>query len=198
MKLDRILDDILLAVCVIAVAVFSWKISGNINYSAGYDDALASIKPDTEYVEKEIYIDKPVPAIEYKDTGRVVEILIHDTTYVYLPREVRQFADPNKEIYELQVSGIDPTLDWIKVKQKTAYINVPVPEYKYPTIAISPSISAFVAPGHFSFGGGLEFDYWKDRWQFSVEGGYGIHSDFKTITPGCYGQVNCKYNLIRK
>ena len=165
-------------------------------YDRGYRDALASIKPDTEYVDKEIYIDKPVPVTEYKDTGRVVEILIHDTTYVYLPREVRQFADPNKEIYELQVSGIDPTLDWIKVKQKTAYINVPVPEYKYPKLFISPEIRAFVLPGTFGAGGGIGVDYWKDRWQFSASGGYAVDFTNKVNT-GIYALGTAKYNLFR-
>lgn len=178
----------------VAASIFL-AFSNRREYDMGYNDALASIKPDTEYVEKEIYIDKPVPVTEYKDTGRVVEILIHDTTYVYLPREVRRFADPNKEIYELQVSGIDPTLDWIKVKQKTAYINVPVPEYKYPTFALSPSIGANLFPGSFGIGGGLDVDYWYKRWQFSAEGGYAVNFT-NTMNTGFYAKGTVKYNLI--
>ena len=178
----------------VAASIFL-AFSNRREYDRGYKDALASIKPDTEYVEKEIYTDKPVPVTEYKDTGRVVEILIHDTTYVYLPREVRQFADPNKEIYELQVSGIDPTLDWIKVKQKTAYINVPVPEYKYPTFALSPAISANLFPGSFGIGGGLDVDYWYKRWQFSAEGGYAVNFT-NTMNTGFYAKGTVKYNLI--
>ena len=206
MDFNRILSIIALAAVIVLVAVFSWKISGNRSYSAGYSDALASIKPDTVYIDSTMHYDKPKPDTVYRDTGRVeyVPVIVKDstghadTTAVPMHPEVKQYSDPEKEVYELQISGIAPSLDWIKVHQKTAYINVPVPEYKYPTIAISPSVGAFVAPGHFSFGGGLELDYWKDRWQFSVEGGYGIHSDFKTITPGWYGQVKGKYNLIRK
>ena len=202
MKLDRILDDILLAVCVIAVAYFSWQISGNIHYSSGYDDALASIKPDTEYVDKPIYIDKPVPVVVYRDTGRVVYVPVKDSTghvdTISMHPEVMYYSDPAKELYELQISGICPNLDWIKVHEKTAYINVPVPEYKYPTFALSPTIDAFVLPGTFGAGGGLEIDYWKGRWQFSAEGGYGVFSDFKSAIAGPYGQIGAKYNLIRK
>lgn len=203
MKFDRILDDILLVVCVIVVTYFSWEISGNIHYSSGYDDALASIKPDTVYVEKPIYIDKPVPVIEYRDTGRVVYVPVivkdstghADTTAIPMNPEVKQYEDST---YRAQVSGIDPNLDWIEVYQRTFYITKVVPEYKYPTFSLSPTIDAFVFPGHFSLGGGLELDYWKGRWQFSAEGGFGVFSDFKSAIAGPYGQIGAKYNLIRK
>ncbi|MBO7684835.1 MAG: hypothetical protein J6Y20_04710 [Lachnospiraceae bacterium] len=203
MDFKRVLAIIALAAGIILVAVFSWKISGNRSYSAGYSDALASIKPDTEYVDKPIYIDHPVPVIKYRDTGRVVYVPVivkdstghADTTAAPMHPEVKQYEDST---YRAQVSGIQPNLDWIEVYQRTFYITKVVPEYKYPSFALSPSIGAFVAPGHFSFGGGLALDYWKDRWQLSVEGGYGIHSDLQTITPGWYGKVGIKYNLIRK
>lgn len=203
MDFKRILAIIALAAGIVLVAVLSWKISGNRGYSAGYSDALASIKPDTEYVDKPIYIDNPVPVIEYRDTGRVVYVPVivkdssghADTTAVPMHPEVKQYEDST---YRAQVSGIQPNLDWIEVHQRITYITKVVPEYKYPSIAISPSIGAFVAPGHFSFGGGLALDYWKDRWQFSVEGGYGIHSDFNSILPGWYGQAKAKYNLFRR
>ncbi len=203
MKFDRILDDILLVACVIVVAYFSWQISGNIYYSSGYDDALASIKPDTEYVDKPIYIDKPVPVIEYRDTGRVVYVPVivkdstghADTTAIPMHPEVKQYEDST---YRAQVSGIQPNLDWIEVYQRTFYITKVVPEYKYPTFALSPTIDAFVLPGTFGAGGGLEIDYWKGRWQFSAEGGYGVFSDFKRSIAGPYGQIGAKYNLIRK
>jgi len=203
MKFDRILDDILLVVCVIVVAYFSWQISGNIHYSSGYDDALASIKPDTEYVDKPIYIDKPVPVIEYRDTGRVVYVPVivkdstghADTTAIPMNPEVKRYEDST---YRAQVSGIQPNLDWIEVYQRTFYITKVVPEYKYPTFALSPTIDAFVLPGTFGAGGGLEIDYWKGRWQFSAEGGYGVFYDFKSAIAGPYGQIGAKYNLIRK
>lgn len=203
MDFKRILAIIALAAGIVLVAVFSWKISGNRNYSAGYSDALASIKPDTEYVDKPIYIDNPVPVIEYRDTGRVVYVPVivkdstghADTTAVPMHPEVKQYEDST---YRAQVSGINPNLDWIEVYQRTFYITKVVPEYKYPTFTLSPTIYAFFLPGHFSLGGGLEIDYWKGRWQFSAEAGYGLHSDLQTISPGWYGKVGTKYNLIRK
>lgn len=203
MDFKRVLAIIALAAGIVLVAVFSWKIGGNRGYSAGYSDALASIKPDTEYVDKPIYIDNPVPVIEYRDTGRGVYVPVivkdstghADTTAVPMHPEVKQYGDST---YRAQVSGIQPNLDWIEVYQRTFYITKVVPEYKYPTFALSPTIDAFVFPGHFSFGGGLEIDYWKGRWQFSAGAGYGLHSDLQTITPGWYGKGSVKYNLIRR
>lgn len=203
MKFDRILDDILLVVCVIVVAYFSWQISGNRSYSAGYSDALASIKPDTVYIDNTIHYDKPDPDTVYRDTGRVVYVPVivkdstghADTTAVPMHPEVKQYEDST---YRAQVSGIQPNLDWIEVYQRTFYITKVVPEYKYPTFALSPTIDAFVLPGTFGAGGGLEIDYWKGRWQFSAEGGYGVFYDFKRAIAGPYGQIGAKYNLIRK
>jgi hypothetical protein len=206
MKFDRILDDILLVVCVIVVAYFSWQISGNIHYSSGYDDALASIKPDTVYVDNTIHYDEPVPDTIFRDTGRVVYVQVPvtdstghvDTTAIALHPEVRQFADPERAVYELQISGIEPRLDWITVHQHTEYINVPVPQPKYPSFVLSPAVGGYVLPGGFGIAGGLELDYWRGRWQFSAEGGYGVFYDFKRAIAGPYGQIGAKYNLIRK
>ena len=98
------------------------------------------------------------------------------------------------EDYELQISGFQPNLDWIKVHQKTAYITVPVPEYKYPTFSISPTVGGFIFPQDYGVGAGLELDYWLNRWEVSGGGGYHISNNSK----GVYGEVKLKYNLIRK
>lgn len=191
----KVLQWFIVAALVAASIFLASTISGDRNYRRGYDDALASIKPDTEYVEKLIYIDKPVPVVQYRDTGRVVEVQVHDTTILYLPAEVKQYSDPAKKLYELQISGIQPSLDWIKVYERTAYINVPVPEYKYPTFALSPAIGANLFPGSFGIGGGLDVDYWYKRWQFSAEGGYAVNFT-NTMNTGFYAKGTVKYNLI--
>lgn len=202
-KFQRICSLFALVVGIVLIAGFASKIARNRGYSAGYSDALASIKPDTEYVDKPIYIDKPVPVVQYRDTGRVVFVKVPvkdstghaDTTAVPMHPEVKQYEDST---YRAQVSGIQPNLDWIEVHQRTAYITRVVPEYKYPTFALSPTIDAFVFPGHFSLGGGLAIDYWRGRWQLSVEAGYGILSDHQTYTPGWYGRGGVKFNLLRR
>ena len=46
-------------------------------------------------------------------------IRIHDTLFVALPREVQEFKG---EDYRAQVSGVDPSLDWIEVYPKTKIV----------------------------------------------------------------------------
>ena len=198
---------VFLVCCVVSALYYGHKrerIGYDRGYQVGYDSGYVAPHPaDTEYVDKPIYIDNPVPVIEYRDTGRVVYVPViikdstghADTTAAPMHPEIKQYEDST---YRAQVSGIQPNLDWIEVHQMTAYITKVVPEYKYPTFALSPTIDAFVLPGHFSFGGGLEIDYWKGRWQFSAEGGYGVFYDFKRAIAGPYGQIGAKYNLIRK
>lgn len=193
-------------VLVILIAGIASKISHKVGYDQGYADAIASIKPDTVWRDTTIYKEKPVPVIEYRDTGRLVYVKIPvkdttghaDTNIVPLPTLVRQYADTVDHSYELQISGVDPQLDWIKVHQKTAYITVPVPEYKYPRFAASPALDAFVLPGFYGVGGGLELDFWVDRWQFSGGGGYAIESVQGGAERGPYGKFSVKYNLIRR
>lgn len=62
--------SLFIVVCVmILVTALCCKVSRKRGYSTGYQDALASIKPDTEYVDKPVYIDKPVP-VEVKPAGQ--------------------------------------------------------------------------------------------------------------------------------
>lgn len=185
---------------VILIAAVASKISHKNGYKQGYTEALASIKPDTVWRDTTIYEEKPVPEYHYRDTGRIVYIPVPvqdttghpDTTIVPMHPEVKYYAD--NENYELQISGILPNLDWIKVNQKTAYITVPVPEYKYPTFALSPSLGGFVFPNDYGVGTGLELDFWLNRWEISGGGGYYVSNKSK----GIYGEVKLKYNLVRR
>lgn len=185
---------------VILVAVVASKISHKNGYKQGYSDALASIKPDTVWRDTTIYEEKPVPEYHYRDTGRIVYVPVPvqdttghpDTTLVPMHPEVKYYAD--NENYELQISGILPNLDWIKVHQKTAYVTVPVPEYKYPTFSLSPSLGGFIFPHDYGVGAGLELDYWLNRWEISGGGGYYLGNNSR----GIYGEIKLKYNLIRQ
>lgn len=203
---NRILSLILLAVGIILAGAFACFISSKRGYQAGWKDAKNSIKPDTVWRDTTIYEEKPVPVIEYRDTGRLVYVKIPvkdttghaDTNVVPLPTLVRQYADTVNHSYELQISGVDPQLDWIKVHQKTAYITAPVPEYKYPTLIVSPNVDAFIFPNSYGLGAGIELDYWVGRWQISGGGGYAVESIPGSTARGPYGKFSAKYNLIRK
>lgn len=132
-----------------------------IGYKAGYDAPHPSeivVKKDTEYV------DKPVPIIEYRDTGLVVYVPVvvkdstgHiDTTLAPLHPEVKQYADST---YRAQVSGIQPNLDWIEVYQKTTYITTTVTTevpYKFTLSAFADGTATF---NYFCARAGLQFDY---------------------------------------
>lgn len=196
----KVLQWFIVAALVAASIFLAFTIHGERCYHRGYDDALASIKPDTVYIDNTIHYDKPEPDTVYRDTGRVVYVPVivkdstgHvDTTNVPMHPEVKQYGDST---YRAQVSGIDPNLDWIEVYQRTFYITKVVPEYKYPTFALSPAISANLFPGSFGIGGGLDVDYWYKRWQFSAEGGYAVNFT-NTMNTGFYAKGTVKYNLI--
>lgn len=208
--------SLFIVVCVmILVTALCCKVSRKRGYSSGYSDALASIKPDTEYVDKPIYIDKPVP-VEVKPAGqefypvgtvaqlkKVIDSLAAarpDTAYVEIPIpiETKIYRDEKDSTYEAQVSGYHPSLDWIKVNQRTAYIDIPIPTPVWPGLLISPAAMASFDPGGLMLGGGVSADSWVNRWQFSVDIGYGIHTGNGVTEPGWYGRIQARYNLIRK
>ena len=190
---------IFIAVCVlILVGGFSYKIGHHFGYKDGYSAYHPS---DTVWRTDTHYVDKPIEVVKWKDKKVPVYIAVHDTTkindttYVVLPREFKVYQDST---YTAQVSGVDPSLDWINVYQKTAYISVPVPEYKYPELIISPSVEAFVLPASFGAIGGVGVDYWSGRWQWSLTAGYGFYLNEKQPYHGWSGKIGVKYNLIRK
>ncbi|MCR5327175.1 MAG: hypothetical protein K6E37_10615 [Bacteroidales bacterium] len=208
--------SLFIVVCVmILVTALCCKVSRKRGYSSGYSDALASIKPDTEYVDKPVYIDKPVP-VEVKPAGqefypvgtvaqlkKVIDSLAAvrpDTAFVEIPvpMETRHYRDEKDSTYEAQVTGYRATLDWVKVRQRTAYIDIPIPTPVYPELLISPAASVYFDPGGLMLGGGVAADSWVNRWQFSVETGYGIHISPQGSAPGWYGRLRVGLNLIRK
>lgn len=95
-------------------------------YQRGYSDALnAPHKADTVFKTDTHFINNPVETIRWKEKEKLVRVAVtdtvyhHDTTFIMLPKEFKQY---NGEEYSAQVSGIEPSLDWIKVFPKTAYV----------------------------------------------------------------------------
>lgn len=106
-------------------------------------------KTDTLWRTVTRYVDRPVEVIKWRDREKPVYIAVHDTTkindttYVVLPREVKQYGDST---YTAQVSGVEPNLDWIKFNQKTAIVTNTVEKqvpYKW-------TLSAFGEVGYFN------------------------------------------------
>ena len=200
-EFQKFLSVVVVIFSIILAAVISTRVGQKQGYKRGYDAALASIKPDTLTVIDTLREEIPVEVVKWKDREKPVYIPVHDTTtvhdstYIVLPREFKQYKT---DAYSLQVSGVDPVLDWIETYSKTEYITKVVPEYKYPTLMLSPVVDAFIFPNSYGLGAGIELDYWVGRWQISGGGGYAVESVPGSTAHGPYGKFSAKYNLIRK
>lgn len=132
----------------VIMTLVSFLIGKEAGWQKGYDDAMnLPHKPDTVVVEKPVYIEKPVEVVKWRDREKLVYVDVHDTTevhhydttYIALNREYKQYRE---ETFEAQVSGVDPSLDWIRVNQKTEYITNTVikqPKWSF-AITAGPSI----------------------------------------------------------
>ena len=100
---------------------------------------VTKTETDTVTLWDTVYKEKPVPItvtkIE-KDT-----VYINDTIYITLDREEKVFTDSST--YELQISGVNAELDWVKTFPKTTTITnerVVTVEQKRPLIEFRPSV----------------------------------------------------------
>jgi len=126
---------------------------------------VTTTKIDTLVKIKPIYICR-----------RVVDSIIvpvHDTTFIKLPREERDYRDST---YELTVSGYDPTLEKIKVYQKTVTNTVTVEKVVkekqkligldvYGQLGIYPTNPVYCIPSV-----GIDLNFNVKQWQFSIYG----------------------------
>lgn len=120
----------LVGIGIAACMLVTFLIGRERGYSLGYSDALNEPhKADTVWQTDTHYVDKPVEKWKIKEKLVYVKVdslvTVHDTTYVALEREIKGYSG---EDYQAQVSGIEPSLDWIKVFPKTAYITNTVVE----------------------------------------------------------------------
>lgn len=159
----------LVGVAFIACGIVVFLIGDSRGYDRGFAEALSQPhKADTVWQDKPVYIDKPVPVIQWRDREKIVYVpvkedslvYVHDTTYMPLPREYRQYSGEN---YTAQVSGIDPTLDWLHINQKTAYITNTVVK--------------------------------KKKWSFGITAGGGVYWNGTTIQPGLGITAGFGYNF---
>ena len=198
---QRILTIVCLAVGIILAVLVSWWISGNRSYHKGWNDAMASVVPDTVWHTDTVTKEKPVEVEKWKD--RVVYVPVtqtdtvhkHDTTYIALQFEKKVYQDSS---YRAVVSGFQPSLDEITVYQQTAYITKVKTEYKYPQFILSPALTASVLPGSAFVGAGLDAKLWRGRWEFSLEPGYGLNFMPDGMKRGVYVFGKAEFNLIRK
>lgn len=117
-----------------------------IGYKTGYNRAKTSLKPIIEesikYDTMRVYVPKielmwlSAPMlIPFTDS---MVITRHDTSYISVPRENKEYADSN---YRAIVSGYDPSLDYIEVYNKTVERTRVVTE-RYKGYYFAPHIDA--------------------------------------------------------
>lgn len=111
-----------LAIALLVVATFL------IGYKAGKGEETGKeviVKTEIETRIDTVKIEKPVFVDRYvRDSIKVVikdTIRVHDTTYMYLPREYKVYQDSS---YRAVVSGIDPMLDSIETYNATRVITI--------------------------------------------------------------------------
>lgn len=157
-QLKAYLIPFLVGVALIAIGIVTYQIGKAGGYQKGYDDALNLPHiPDTVYRTKVVTIEKPVEVVKWKEREKPVYvpkdslIYVHDTTLIAMPREFKQYSG---EEYSAQVSGVDPTLDWIKINQKTAYITNTVVQKKRWSWGVTAGPGAFWNGGNVQFGVG--------------------------------------------
>ena len=137
---------------------------------------------DTEYV------DKPVPyKVEIRDT-----IYLRDTVKEPLLLGIKRYTD--NKTYDLQVSGIDAQLDWIKTFPKVVYRAVTRTEYvleklKHWNLYAGVDISIMETTNSLNIGGGIS--YTKDRWMIDAQVGREV------LRGGNYVKVGSRYNFAR-
>lgn len=157
-KFERICAIFLLVCGIILVGGFGFKFGDKRGYSRGYSDGYSAYhNPDTVWKADTEYIDKPVPyevkpsGVEMWPIGTLAQLkakldslsaVTPDTAYVEIPVpiETKLYQDST---YRAQVSGWHPSLDWLEVYQKTAYIT----NYVDRPVEYKESMSAFGEAG---------------------------------------------------
>ena len=119
-------------VAALAIIAFflTYKVADHLGYKRGYN---AYHPADTVVVIDTHIVDHPVEVVKWYEKEKPVYIPVHDTTttvindttFIVMPREVKQYKDST---YMAQVSGVDPSLDLIEVYQKTVTVTQTVVE----------------------------------------------------------------------
>ena len=132
------------------------------------------------------YIPKPIP-YEVRDT-----ILLRDTIKEPLLLGIKRYTD--NKTYDMQVSGIDVQLDWIKTFTKTEYRDVVKTEQIYIqpkkwNLYAEVTISIMETVNSLNIGGGIS--YTKDRWMIDAQVGREV------LRGNNYVTVGGRYNFAR-
>lgn len=123
----------------------------------------------TIVVDTNIYIN-PIPVTVEVNINEMItvpssDIMIIEDSLIVLPMQTKTYEGKD---YRCQVSGYQPSLDWIEVYPETKYIT------KETTITQRPK-----------------------RWGLGIQAGYGVCISGGQIRPGPYIGIGVSYNLVR-
>jgi hypothetical protein len=187
---------------ILLVILFS-VLAGIAGYLAGnnhFREVTKMVQRDTLIVYDTIRLEKPAE-IRYVRTKEVVKVpihdttRIHDTTFLLLQKEVREYRDSQ---YYAKVSGYNPSLDFIEVYPKVTTISKTVmPEptpWRYGvTVGVDYGRTnrTYLSPNV-----GAEVGYKKVT--LGVECGINMNVNNTHDTPMPYLQASVKYRLVGK
>ena len=154
----------LVAALVATVSVLSWRLGYR---AAGASTSSATATPpDTLIVRDTVTIECPVPILTtIIDTFLIAYpdiIVIHDTTFVQLPKERKEYSGKD---FRAVVSGYQPSLDLIKVfpetKTITKTISAPPRKSSHWSIALQAGYGLTLQNNHITLlpyiGAGLSY-----------------------------------------
>lgn len=158
----------------VAVSLIIGLVAGSILSSVFYrvflpDRVVVSKTDTTIVVDTTIYVN-PIPVdVEVSISETIVvppsDITVTQDSLIVLPKSVKTYSDKS---YKCQVSGYQPSLDWIEVYPETVTIT------KETTITQKPR-----------------------RWGVGIQAGYGAYLSGGQVKTAPYIGVGISYNLIR-
>lgn len=133
-------------------------------------DTNVGSKADTTIViDTNIYMNPLPVTVEININDNIIvpqsDIIITQDSLIVLPKSVKTYSDKS---YKCQVSGYQPSLDWIEVYPETRYITKKIKEQRKPT-----------------------------RWGIGIQLGYGFGFPDGRIRAHPYIGFGISYNLIR-
>lgn len=149
----RWLDLIAAFLCYLSIGLVVGFIVGQKTQNKGIETQVIT-KTDTCVVYDTITREKPLfTRVEVIRYDTVTVRTPKDTVYVSLPVERKEYTDTS---YKVIISGINPSLDYISVYQKTQYINTERKTYVQPSkwsFAVSAGPSVLITPKGNVYGG---------------------------------------------
>lgn len=114
---------------------------------------------DTITIDKPVYVKERVVDSIYVPVADTVLVSRNDTTFIVLPKTQKEYSDT---LYHAWVSGYQPSLDSIKVFQRTEYITTTITaKPKHWHITVGPQAGIGLTPKGWQpyLGGGVTLGY---------------------------------------